>query len=173
MKNAMLIPGAVCALLTCMLTSGCKKQVSTAPQLPPATHVGADIVACKVNGQIIISKGAGGKFSQFDPGVMYGVSGGPYDSSAIIFATASGNLPFTLEVCSKYKFALGTYKIERTPYSSGAYFNSFVTDSVHGGYITYTYYDGNILAGTFYFDAVDANDSVIHVTEGVFDIDNH
>ena len=170
MKDTTTTSGVVCALLISMFTLGCKKQASTPLQLPPATHVGANILACKVNGQVVNSKGAAGKMSQFGDGVYYVVSG---DSNAVVHATSSGNLPFSLDIGSKYRFALGTYKIEHTPYSSGAGFNSFVTDSTHGGYITYTYYDGNILAGTFSFDAVNANDSVIHITEGVFDIENH
>ena len=128
------------------------------------------MLACKINGQVVISRGAGGKMSLFGPGVYYAVYG---DSNAVIGASSADVFPFHLFMGSKYKFALGTYKIDTTPYSQGAQFDEFGTTGNYGGTITYTYYDGNILAGTFAFDAVSANDSVIHITEGRFDIQNH
>jgi len=158
----LLLPGFL--LLYC----GCGKP-ETVLQLPPLTHTGANIIAFEINGKVFISSGASGKLSQFGPGVYYEVYG---DSNAVISGTAD-NPGFLISMGSKYKFALGTYKIDTTPFSQGAVYDEFKTDSAHGGYITYTYYDGNILAGTFALDVVNANDSVIHITDGRFDIQNH
>ncbi|MBC7554119.1 MAG: hypothetical protein H7257_09075 [Taibaiella sp.] len=158
-----------CCLLFISFMVSCNKPVVAPLQLPPETHTGADILAFKANGKIYISKGAGGKLSQFNAGVSYGV----YDSNAIIIASSRDASPFYMDISSKFSHSLGTFKIEPTPFSQGATFDTFKTNNIYSGSITYTYYDGNILAGTFAFDAVSANDSVVHITEGRFDIQNH
>ncbi|MBC7553599.1 MAG: hypothetical protein H7257_06430 [Taibaiella sp.] len=96
-----------------------------------------------------------------------------YDSIAVIQATSPDEPYFNLRMGGIFKRSLGTFPITRTPFSKGAVFDTFTTNSIYGGSITYTYYDGNILAGTFAFDAVSANGSVVHITEGRFDIQNH
>ncbi len=151
---------------TFLLYYGCSKPKKTEPQLPPLTHTGANVVAFKANGKVCTATSPNGSFNLFTHPIYAVVYG---DSNAVI--SASGYNPdFILTIGSKYRFVLGTYKIENTPYSQGALFQNFGTDSTHTGSITYTYYDRNIVAGTFAFDAVNANDSVVHITDGRFDI---
>jgi len=81
----------------------------------------------------------------------------------------------------KYLGSLGIYEMAgEYPYRA-YYFNKdngtavtgaseFKTDSLHKGAVAVTFYDTNILAGTFWFDAVNENGQVIHVTDGRFDI---
>ena len=159
---------ACCPLFISFMVS-CKKPVNAPLQLPPETHTGADIVAFKVNGKIYICDNPGGKLSQFTPGVNYGV----YDTNAVVSATSPEQPYFNIRMGGRFTRSLGTFPITRTPFSKGAVFDTFTTNSIYGGSITYTYYDGNILAGTFAFDAVSTNDSVVHITEGRFDIQNH
>ena len=168
----------LCIIITLF---NCKKTENHPPELPPATHVGADFLACKINGKIFISKGAGGKFNQMGPGVVYIVAG---DSTIYIDATTL-NPHFEVTINSVYKFDLSTYQFGENHFKSGGEYdddtngtiptgiNQFNTDKAHSGSVTITYYDGNILAGTFAFDAVNGNDSVVHITEGRFDIQNH
>ncbi len=83
-----------------LLYTGCNKPPGNTPlQLPPATHTGADILAFKLNGQVFVVKGAGGKFSQVGPGVLYEVFG---DSTSDISAT-SEKPRFSLDMGSKLK----------------------------------------------------------------------
>ena len=145
------------------------------PQLPPATHTGANVVACKVNGKVFI---ATGNFGNTGLGVSYIIT---YDSIAFIdvlgdslYNTLGGN-NFRLHITSKY-IGIGTDSIINIPYSPGGgiyddYY--YTTIPPGGGTVTYTYYDGNILAGTFAFDAADAAGTVVHITEGRFDIAKH
>ena len=159
----------------------CKKTGNPPLQLPPATHIGADILACKINGKIFISKGAGGKFGQMGPGVVYEV----FNDSTVYIDATTLNPHYEIAINSIYKFNLGSYQFGDNHFNSGGEYyddtngtiptgiNQFNTDMAHSGSVTITYYDGNILAGTFAFDAVNGNDSVVHITEGRFDIQNH
>ena len=167
--------------LMCLFILGCKKEVNPI-QLPLATHIGADVIGCKINNQVYVFSGAGLKFSQGNTGVIYYLA---YDS---VFSCTGVTLNphFNLQLNCTFQPTLGTQIIH--PNSSaawGAQFsffpgttmtnnsNTFFTDSLHNGTITFTYYDGIIIAGTFEFDAINGNDSVIHVTEGRFDLENH
>ena len=64
------------------------------------------------------------------------------------------------------------------PNITGAFYNTpcsattlhfYQTDNSYTGYVHVPYYDGNILSGTFSFDAVDSG-QVCHITDGIFDI---
>src|SRR6266542_3463658 len=52
----------LCATL--LFSAGCKKQPPPEPQLPPITHEGKNIFACKVNGEIFIASGKPIGFSE-------------------------------------------------------------------------------------------------------------
>ncbi len=105
MKNRN-ISSVILYFIIYILFTGCNKPPGNTPlQLPPATHTGADILAFKLNGQVFIVKGAGS--SLFVPGLHYTVYG---DSTSVIFAT-SEKPRFSLDMGSKFKFVLGTYKI--------------------------------------------------------------
>ena len=154
-----------------LIICGCNKGPET-PHLPPATHTGANILACKVNGQVYIATGHGGGWYN---GVIWYV----YSDSAVVTAlgvassyNTMGTPSFTMSMGSRFR-GLGTYPIVKTTISPGGgvydtYYNSINTTT--GGSITYTYYDGYVLAGTFVFDASDSSGHVVHITEGRFDI---
>ena len=171
-------------LFVVLLFSECRKpdaKDGSIPQLPPATRTGANMLACKINGKIFTAYGAGGKMSQSGYGVLFAI----YQDSTTFISATSQYPTMHIIIGTKYNFILGTYQITQTPFINGGEFddytngtlplgtNQFNTNSTYGGSVTYTYFDGNILAGTFAFDAVNINDSVIHVTEGRFDIANH
>ena len=167
-------------LMLVMLMSDCTKKPSTNSNssLPPATHIGANVVACYVNGKVF--KASMYSSNLFVRGVDYSMG----DSFVVIFATVL-DPHYNIEMGSKYQTILGTYAIEQTPIMHGAEYddftnstlptgnNTFLTDSTHTGTITYTYYDGNILAGTFQFDAVNGAGQIAHITDGRFDIAKH
>jgi|GEM_PF-259749 len=157
----------------------CKK-VDNLPQLPPVTHTGVNVLACKINGNVfIVSNNQTGCL--FCP--KYGVSFIIYNTGLISIDalnqqprfeisinipasdTISGNyqIPFT------YPYFAGFSNYDGDPISAGSY----NIDSANNGKITILYYDGNILAGTFAFDAVNSSGQVVHITEGRFDIANH
>ena len=154
---------------------GCSKEPS--PQLPPATHTGANILACKVNGQVYIATNAvAGVFVTVIP-----VSYIFYSDSTLVVGAAGnstlgntmGTPNFNVSISSKFKGSIGTYSIISTPFNpgGGVYNNDYTTaNTTTGGSITYTYYDGYVLAGTFVFDASDSSGHVVHITEGRFDI---
>lgn len=48
--------------------------------------------------------------------------------------------------------------------------NEYKTSNVNTGVINVTHYDGNIISGTFSFDAANDSGEIVHVTEGRFDI---
>ena len=168
-------------LIASLFFCGCKKSDNTI-QLPPATHSGADVIGCKINNQVYVFAGAGQKFSQGGTGVIYYLV---YDS---VFSCSGVTLDphFNIELNCTFNPVLSTQVLHPNSTSAwGASFsffngttlvdnsNTFYTDSLHNGTITFTYYNGTIIAGTFEFDAINGNDSVIHVTEGRFDIENH
>jgi hypothetical protein len=91
---------------------------------------------------------------------------------------------YDIEISFRYNDTLGTYPIiDKYPYFG--YFwdytksvspndsNQFSPDNTHTGTVTVSYNDGNIIAGTFAFDAVNRKGKVVHVTEGRFDIVKH
>jgi hypothetical protein len=46
----------------------------------------------------------------------------------------------------------------------------YLTDSLHTGEVNILKYDGHIIAGTFWFEAVNSKGKVVKITEGRFDI---
>ena len=134
--------------------------------LPGATHTGQNVVACYVNGNAFIASGhmpTGMGF--FNWGDDYFI----YDSLLAIEGSNWNNESIHLSI----KFTgLGTYNLTQNnsqpPFAyyqdTGSAFSSI------NGSVTISYYDGNILAGKFAFDGKSASGSIVHVTNGEFDI---
>ncbi len=172
MKNIILI------LFSSFLLCTCSKLDNT-QELPPATHNGANILACKINGKVFVASGTSNNV--IATGVIATIF---YDTLINIFAVTN-NPHFEIMIFSKFSASLGRFQFGTDHFTNGAEYdddtngtlptggNFFNTDNIHSGYINYTYYDGKILAGTFAFDAVNGRDSVVHITEGRFDIANH
>ena len=156
----------LCSLFLLLLLCSCGKTTHVL-LLPAATHTGVNILACKVNGKVYVVSGGKSRGISF---TNLGVAYTAYGDSNMYISSLAEDPSFSLQMGGKFNFATGTYPIATTPYLQGALYNQYMTDSAHGGSITYTYYDGNILAGTFAFDVAAGNDSVIHITEGRFDL---
>ena len=137
------------------------------------------MVACYINGNAFISTGKRPVPNIFGEDGIIGIISG--DSSVYISANSKSDRSILLQ--SRLD-SIGICKFGSDYYQNGAlcylFTNgtmptgdvTYTTDSLHGGSITYTYYDRKILAGTFQFDAVNGNGVVIHVTDGRFDFSN-
>ena len=177
MKTKVLL-AAACIGLFLFFTSF--RQVRSDHGLPPITHTGENVMACRVNGQVIIaaenpndpSNPAAVKFSEAPDNDLLYIGG--------IFVSPR----YDIEISFRYGDSLGTYPIlYKYPYFG--YFwdytksmsvndsNQFQPDRTHGGNVTVTYLDANIIAGTFSFEAINRKGKVVHVTEGRFDIARH
>lgn len=160
--------------------AGCTK----VDQYPTLSHSGKNIVAYRLNGRAIVISGhlvhpsGMGIYLGPDWGVEY-TNGSNYFGIYASDNTGMNNLGIQI----KFDSTTGTYPIYMDPtvvYPSitGAFYNTpssgtnlhfFQTDNSHTGYVHVTYYDGDIIAGTFSFDAVDSG-QVCHITDGIFDI---
>ena len=166
-------------LFLCLFCFSCKKTDNTA-QLPPITHTGANIVAFKLNGKVYI-------VTKNQPSCLlcsYGITYSPPDNTGLIYINANNENPrFEINIQFHFADSIGTYLIKGN-YPNISYFydysngtlstgsNSFSTDSLRGGVLNVLYFDGHIISGTFQFDEISSNDSIIHVTEGRFDLAN-
>jgi len=160
--------------LLLLLLFSCHKQ----PQLPPATHSGANILACKVNGGIFSAQGVKSIYS--DEYVAYSL----FTDSVVFIEAETSNPRLEIVIYCMYPGLNIPVQLYFSPYpgSNGAEFydfsngtlptggNTFQTDSTHVGSITFTYYDGKILSGVFSFDAANSAGVIKHITEGRFDI---
>ncbi|MGI8893395.1 MAG: DUF6252 family protein [Bacteroidia bacterium] len=71
-----------------------------------------------------------------------------------------------------YDLYNGTHVISFRKIIDGSY-HKFIVDSLHNGKVSITKVDtvAGIIAGTFYFDAIDTTtNEVVHITEGRFDV---
>jgi hypothetical protein len=158
---------------------GCKKEKSPSrPQLPPITHEGKNILACKINGEIMIASGVPSSLTVV--GTSY-----TYSSDSTIHIMGSQASPnFYLTITFKFSYNKSNFKLtdslnppslhpnkgylEKAFNTSGSYMYS--TDSFRNGNVNILLYNGNILSGTFAFDAINNFGEVVHITEGRFDI---
>lgn len=162
-------------LLATLLTS-CHKEAT----LPPITNTGANVLACKVNGKVVIVSGNNNR--QFmDP---YGVMFNPMTWFGLIIVEGDNGSPKTgISLHIIYNDTLGNYPII-TGYNPNTYIplgasyvtessnSAFTTDSSHGGSINIIAYSGKHISGTFAFDAINDEGKFVHITEGRFDITN-
>lgn len=180
-------------LLTISLSFQCKKQnICTDPvcQLPPATQTGANTFGCLVDGKPWTANTSDGfgldkisigyRFVDKDTFFIIRThrrhKREGIDSDVALFMQG-GNKPgiFPLKDndaigprLSTPAGSVGVYQISKN-YS----YPTYETDSVHTGQVTITKYDlaHKVASGTFYFTAQDANtDSIIHITDGRFDV---
>ncbi len=159
--------------------ASCKKTNTTTdePQLPPETHTGAYTFGCKVDGKVYTASGLGGLLASQSVKYSY------YTDSSIIISVANTDSKFNLRIIFKYLGTLGIYILKSSPNKGEFYDNSngsipggsntYTTDSLNNGNINIKYFTatiGGIAAGTFEMNAMNSNGSIIHITEGRFDI---
>ena len=148
--------------------------------LPPITHTGENVMACRVNGHVIIA--AENSADIANPTTVR-FSSAP-DNELIYIGGVFISPRYDIEISFKYQDTLGVYPIiDKYPYFG--YFwdytksvsandsNQFFPDKVHTGSINVLYNDGNIISGTFAFDGINRKGKVVHITDGRFDIAKH
>ena len=172
MKNVTLLLSAL-VLLFCTSFQDEKKS----KELPPVTHTGENVFACKVNGELMVAKE-----NTSDVIGNFGIKFSHARANGLIYIEGSCTSPqYDIELSFGYQDTLGTYPLVMNypfytffwDYSKSATpnaTNQYQTDSAHIGYINISYYDGTVIAGTFAFDAINRKGDVVHVTNGRFDI---
>ena len=134
-----------------------------------------DIFECKVNGQLWLPEVSNAWIeNKLESSYQSGVFS--------VSARKKRGLPNPISekiYYSGYFFTTGEYELTGWPHDmsfSKILDNSlhiFRTDSLHTGKVTITKVDtvAGIIAGTFYFDAIDTTtNEVVHITEGKFDV---
>lgn len=164
-------------LLTVILTASmkCKKEPTTDPDgLPKATQTGADIFACKVNGENWISK----KFRN-------NISGGIANDTTYVQGALDKEdyfEVFIIKLQGQYKTG-NTVKLNEPSRKYCLYTTTkdcFLVDHGYGvgiskssaGEVTFTKIDTvrKILSGTFWFDIPTDKCGILKITDGRFDI---
>lgn len=175
MKRAVLPVGIALLLLSTSFIKGKYDR-----ELPPLTHTGENVMACKVNGQVII---ASENANDIANAAAVKFSSSP-DNDLVYIGGVFVSPRYDIEISFKYSDTLGVYPIiDKYPYFG--YFwdytkaispndsNQFQPDKTHTGSVHVMYNDGNIIAGTFAFDGINRKGKVVHITEGRFDITRH
>ncbi len=155
-------------------------KVKSDRDLPPITHTGENIMACRVNGQVII---AAENSSDISNPAAVKFSSAP-DNELVYISGTFVSPRYDIEISFKYADSLGVYPIiDKYPYFG--YFwdytkaispndsNQFQPDKTHTGSVNVIYNDGNIISGTFAFDGINRKGKVVHITDGRFDITKH
>lgn len=172
MKNLVL-----CFSVVLLGFASCKKDKG--PQLPPIGNEGKNIISWIMDGKFYESKG-----SEFFAGnnSVYSLR---YDTSLAIRARAKNPVQVRLTI-------KGIFKGLNVPIILGKEYNCngsieydgsvwvaapgyegekiYETDEKHTGTVIVTYYDENIIGGTFKMNLVNDYGNVRHITEGQFDI---
>jgi len=157
-----------------------KKKLSPKEQLPPLTHTGAGTFGCLINGQFFKPKWNGlwratlechfvshpslpysslninaeNQHSYFN--VLFRLQNPSIDSGSSFLYSINNDTGKVFAACGKAQW--GRWE--------------FQTDENSMGEFKITYLDivKRIISGTFWFDAYDSTGTVIHVTDGRFDI---
>ncbi len=165
----------LCFIPILLFFSTCNK-ASNEPEFPPVTHSGKNIIAFRVNGKAIIISG--------DRNLVYKHARGAncyyFQNDDLVIDGTTQDKMFSLEILFKSNNSPGKYNIiDQFPYeasfSDGIPSQPFVdkffrVSSAHSGTINVDYFENGICSGIFAFDAVNSDDSVVHITDGRFDI---
>ena len=152
-------------------------QVKGGRELPPITHTGENMMACRVNGKVVVASESGD-----DLGSGSSVRFNESETNELGYITCTFISPrYDIELSFDYDDTLGTYPII-DHYPRFGYFwdytrslspndsNQFQPDDTHTGSVTVLYKDNKVIAGTFAFDAINRKGKVVHITDGRFDI---
>ena len=170
----------LCLYCLCLILSACDREApQPVDQLPPATQEGANTFGCLVDGELWLPESD----SWLDVPWTASYSNG---LSYLIFSATNetSNSGFRFSFPSDFGTsglirAEGTYELIHVSNQKYIYFrqgNTFYRpDSTHNGVLTITRLDtleGRFVSGTFYFDAVNENDStdIVQITDGRFDL---
>ncbi|MES2777718.1 MAG: DUF6252 family protein [Bacteroidota bacterium] len=163
-----------------LVASKCKKD--SVEDLPPETQTGANTFGCLVDGKVFIPKGDpfGGPVKkaqyQFLNGKQeFGISGSLKQDDVSGSLILIGGDSITLSV--------NTFDLTK-PNTNGRYFGAYTTISlinpddnyftneINRGQLVVKKFDmvNQIVSGTFWFDAKNANGKIVQVREGRFDM---
>jgi hypothetical protein len=142
--------------------------------MPQRTETGANVVACKVNGNV---QRYSGRFSWNHPD---GVSFGNYIADHYTFLKARSDkyndhigivlYTFDIEVGKEYIVSREDAQDFAQYYTgSGTSANTYTTEN-GAGVVKFTRYDSIVAAGTFSFSAVNPSGEEVKITEGFFDV---
>jgi hypothetical protein len=154
---------------------GCKKEDQR--QLPEITSTGARTFGCKVNGGIFKTSGV-----QSNNWNKAGVKFNSYADKSIEIDASQDSPHENIYMRFKFNDTPGTYYLNDKMRYIGIYHglaggstaidrnNEYKTNDINTGVVHVAHFDGNIISGTFSFDAVNENGVIVHITEGRFDI---
>jgi hypothetical protein len=162
----------ICA--AAMLLAGCEKDF-----LPAETNTGAGTFGCKLNGKIWLPRGSDGYSGlntkrQYDyGGCFFILSSTDHDSHPLTgfvigFDSTCMTVGVPIKLASSRK-GEGSAGYQTIGYSDSDN-KSFSTNDSLTGELVFTKYAPPITSGKFWFDAIDRNGEIIHVTEGRFDV---
>ncbi len=165
MKIQLTLLLSVVALLT--LNLHCEKDETTPPdQLPPYTQIGANTIGCMVNGRVFIP-------IKHD---LYGFSFGWYKDDLELYIDRKGERVY-IAISDKTVTDTGVYDLTYVNAQKNIFYlpefgGGFKTNPMHTGQLHIQYWDKqrHIMAGTFYFDAISDDSSIVHITDGRFDM---
>jgi hypothetical protein len=156
-------------LFTALLTMNvhCEKDETTPPdQLPPYTQTGANTLGCLVNGRVFIPR-------EHD---LTGKYFGWYDDDLTLYIDRNGERVY-IGIWDKTVTDTGAYDLtyvnaQKNVFYLPAFGGGFRTNPLHTGKLHIQYWDKqkHIMAGTFYFDAIGDDSSIVHITDGRFDM---
>ncbi len=158
---------SLCFIPILLFFSTCNK-ASTEPELPPATHSGKNFIAFRVNGRAIVISGYRSLVYKHSVGANCYYT---LNNDLIIDGTTEDRL-YRLKIYFKFNSVTGIYNIiDQYPYEAFfSDYNMYSVNSIHQGTINVDYFENGICSGIFAFDAVNTDDSVVHITDGRFDI---
>lgn len=176
------------AVLGLVFFGGCRKRNSSTHRLPPQTHSGLNTMGCTVDGKLFIPQAPA-----LDPYPLYTVSLDGYPGPRLFMAWSE-----KINACPIYGISIALDSVilqQNRTYDLGEHLDTGSLQGIHTQWATYaqsgcngsyyytttrqvtgqttiTWYDpaGGIVAGTFWFDAVDEAGDTIHVRDGRFDM---
>ncbi|MCC6684221.1 MAG: hypothetical protein IT247_04030 [Bacteroidia bacterium] len=159
-------------LFTALLTMNvhCEKDEPRPPdQLPPYTQTGANTIGCLVNGRVFIP----------NKNDLYGYSFGYYQDELTFYIDRNSERVY-IGIWDKTVTDTGIYDLTYVNAQKNIFYRwtdktivrEFRTNNLHAGKLYIQYWDKqhHIMAGTFYFDAITGDSSIVHITEGRFDM---
>lgn len=180
----------IIAVSLVLLSSGCRKNKPVNPidQLPPETQTGANTFGCLVNGEAFKPGGAqlsGGSLQcnyqnlgDVPNGGYYFVLIGRYRNNSNGSGSSVGLYTDSLRIYEGIKLNLYNRAKDKSSSSYSFYTSSIPLQSFETGGSLYTgelfikKLDtiNQIVSGTFWFDAVNANGQKVQIREGRFDV---
>ncbi|MBX7204195.1 MAG: hypothetical protein K1X81_02115 [Bacteroidia bacterium] len=136
-------------------------------QLPPYSQIGANTMGCLINGRVFIPREHDLKGKYF----------GCHDDDLTMYIDRKGERVY-IGIWDKTVTDTGAYDLtykgtqREVYYLPPPYAPGFQTNPLHTGKLHIRYWDKqhHIMAGTFYFDAIGDDSSIVHITDGRFDM---